>query len=69
MNQSQQKNLSHAIAKVDLILKYVIQIENEMRINDSFDKKNPLTQNVYKRNVWNASTCSCEFNKICKIDI
>ena len=49
MNQSQQKSLSHAIAKVDLILKYVIQIENEMRINDSFDKKNPLTQNVYKR--------------------
>ena len=32
-------------------------------------KKNPLTQNVYKRNVWNASTCSFEFNKICKIDI
>ena len=51
MNQSQQKNLSHAIAKVDLILKYVIQIENEMRINDGFDKKKPLTQNVYKRNV------------------
>ena len=32
-------------------------------------KKTPFTQNVYKRNVWNASTCSCEFNKICKIDI
>ena len=37
MNQSQQKSLSHAIAKVDLILKYVIQIENGMKINDGFD--------------------------------